>query len=336
MGTKKVFLLKVSTSNTYQRLCNDFVGKTLIIDNNSEFELDDMSTYKNRVRVTNVPFEMDSDVLKCLLERYGRVENITTSYKRYGSFVGILSGERIAWMVVEFPIPSSLYIKETETYINFSYLEQPMTCYKCGSGLHMGKYCDIFRTVKPKDRDNAVSLEFSLDDDDAAESLANGPDSDNEESKSTLSTDSDTENNMPLHNSTPSAQANNLQENLQEVLFACTVCDYTANQKSDLEEHVISHTGEREKSISNMFSEKVKSPKSNTLTKIPPPMAQRHISSSQPVYTPTNHSQNFISSSQPVKTSSTQLRKRQLSISPQTTVSNLTNKNARVSDTFLG
>ena len=62
MGPKR-FLLKVSTSNTYQRLCNDFVGKTLIIDNDSEFELDDMSTYKNRVRVTNVPFEMESDVL---------------------------------------------------------------------------------------------------------------------------------------------------------------------------------------------------------------------------------------------------------------------------------
>ena len=90
------------------------------------------------------------------------MENITTSYKRYGTFDDILSDERIAWMVVEFPIPSSLYIKETETYINFSYLEQSMTCYKCGSGDHMGKNCEVFKTVKPKDRYNAVSLEFSL------------------------------------------------------------------------------------------------------------------------------------------------------------------------------
>ena len=66
----KRFILKVSTSNTYLRISNDFVGKTMKIDNDNEFEVDDMSTYKNRVRVTKVPFEMHIEDLKSLLERY--------------------------------------------------------------------------------------------------------------------------------------------------------------------------------------------------------------------------------------------------------------------------
>ena len=50
-----------------------------------------------------------------------------------------------------YPIPSSLYIKDSETYIYFSYLEQPKTCHKCGSELHMVNQCDIYQTTKPKD-----------------------------------------------------------------------------------------------------------------------------------------------------------------------------------------
>ena len=166
--------------------------------------------------------------------------------------------------------------------------------------------------------------------------MADGPDSDNEESKSTLSTESETENIMPLHNSTPLAQENNPQENRMRTLLSCTECDYTANQKSDIEEHVRIHTGEKEKSTNHMYSEKVKSPKIDTLTKIPTSKVHSHISSSQPVYSPITHTHTNISSSQPGSTSGTHLRKRTLSISPQSTVTNLTRKNARVSGIFLG
>ena len=95
------------------------------------------------------------------------------------------------------------------------------------------------------------------------------------------------------------------------------------------------HTGERSKSNNHMYSEKVKSPQNDTMTKIPTPKVHSHISASQPMHTSITHSHTVISSSQPEDTSSPRLRKRQLSTSPQNTITNLTSKNARVSRTFL-
>ena len=70
MGPKK-FILKVTTWGTYNRIVKDLVGKCLIIDDENEYEIDDLSTYKNRVRVTKVPFEMNDIDLRKLMERYG-------------------------------------------------------------------------------------------------------------------------------------------------------------------------------------------------------------------------------------------------------------------------
>ena len=131
MGPKR-FMLKVSTHYVYQDICRHFIGKTLKIDDDHEFEIDDLSTYKHRVRVRKVPFEMNDYALKSLMERYGRVENINPSYKRYGSYERVLSDERIVWMIVDFSIPSSLYITDSQTFMFFSYIEQPQTCHKCG------------------------------------------------------------------------------------------------------------------------------------------------------------------------------------------------------------
>ena len=75
MGPKK-FMLKLKTWGTYNRIVNDFVGNNLVIDDDHEYTIDDLSTYKNCVRVTKVPFEMSDDELRCLLEPHGKVENI--------------------------------------------------------------------------------------------------------------------------------------------------------------------------------------------------------------------------------------------------------------------
>ena len=107
MGPKR-FMLKVTNWCTYNRIVKDFVGKCLAIDDENEYEIDDLSTYKNRVRVTKVPFEMSDSDLFNLMERYGKVDNITTTHKRFGDYNGIVSDERIVWMMVEFSIPSSL------------------------------------------------------------------------------------------------------------------------------------------------------------------------------------------------------------------------------------
>ena len=68
MGPKR-FMLKVASAEIYLRICREFVhgGYAYRISDDIEFEVDDISTYKNRVRVTKVPFEMENEELKSLL-----------------------------------------------------------------------------------------------------------------------------------------------------------------------------------------------------------------------------------------------------------------------------
>ena len=49
MGPKR-FMVKLNTFSTYDRVVKDYVGTKLSIDDDYEFEVDDLSTYKNRVR----------------------------------------------------------------------------------------------------------------------------------------------------------------------------------------------------------------------------------------------------------------------------------------------
>ena len=95
------------------------------------------------------------------------------------------------------------------------------------------------------------------------------------------------------------------------------------------------HTGERPISGNAMYSEKLKSPQTGAITKIPTPKVHSHISASQPIHASLPHYHTVISSSQPEDTPPYRLRKRGLSISPQNTGANMTSKNARVSRTFL-
>ena len=46
------------------------------MDNGHEIEVDDLSSYKDRVKITRVPFEMSQDTLKRLLGRYGQIDRL--------------------------------------------------------------------------------------------------------------------------------------------------------------------------------------------------------------------------------------------------------------------
>ena len=79
-------------------------------------------------------------------------------YQRLGKNKGVPTDEHITWIVLEYPIPSSLFVKDTQTYIHFSYEKQPITCHKCGSLAHKADKCDVFRNVRPQNRDNAIDI----------------------------------------------------------------------------------------------------------------------------------------------------------------------------------
>ena len=304
---------------TYSRLVKDFEGMTIRLDDDTEFVVDDLSTYKNRVRVTKVPFEMDDASLRTLLERYGKVENINTSLKKFGDYTDMLSDERIVWMVVEFPIPSSLYITDSETYIYFSYLQQPKTCHKCGSDEHMVSQCDVYRNTRPKDRENAVDLdpdETSVPNRNRPESESSSSSSDAgsgdefEDSKSGLSADSDADNAATavlLANLSQIVQGNTPNEGQNENQFADSEYDNTSRSDPNQDPHTSNHTGEiveTRVSTQNLISEIVESPNNSSTTQIPIPRARSSL----------------FSSSQPATLSSVNNNKRRnLSLSPQHT-----------------
>ena len=74
-GPKK-HLVKVKSSQEYERLVTRYVGYPIRVDRNTDIEVDDLSSYKDRVKVTRVPFEMTQSTLKDILGRYGQVERL--------------------------------------------------------------------------------------------------------------------------------------------------------------------------------------------------------------------------------------------------------------------
>ena len=211
---------------------------------------------------------MHDDSLKSLLERYGKVENISTPLKKFGYYDSMTSDERVVWMVVEFPIPSSLFIRDSETYIYFSYLEQPKTCHKCGSEFHMVEDCNIYRTTKPKDRQNAVALDQVPTPN--TDPLDNDTDSDSNfgDSRSVLSTDSDTNNIILMPDPSQSAQVN-----VNNNLAASHVPNSIANTDSSEESHA---------SNQNIETGEIEGSNQNIQAPIPQARSSSSISSSQP------------------------------------------------------
>ena len=56
VGNKR-FIVKVTTAAMYKYLCNHFVvQEEIVIDGNHTVIIDDLSTYKNRIKVKGVPW----------------------------------------------------------------------------------------------------------------------------------------------------------------------------------------------------------------------------------------------------------------------------------------
>ena len=127
---KKRFFVKVTTAARYDYLCDLYGGQEVIIDEDNTVIIDDVSTYKTRIKVKGVPWEFPNELLRSLLERYGRVDSIIDCSWRAGKYKGVPNDEKIVWMVVDDPIPSSLFITETNCNFQFSYDKQPFTCHK--------------------------------------------------------------------------------------------------------------------------------------------------------------------------------------------------------------
>ena len=90
-------------------------------------QVEDILTYRLRVLVRDVPFEVKNEWLKDLLENYGEVSKIDYMRRRHkhGKYSRVVTGRRIVWMNLRHAIPSSLFINQTKSYIYILHDGQP-------------------------------------------------------------------------------------------------------------------------------------------------------------------------------------------------------------------
>ena len=73
-------MLKVTTEEKYQYICENFTQSEIVVEPGDEIEVSDISSYRTRVKVNDVPFELDDNTLKVILNHYGKVEKVLTQY----------------------------------------------------------------------------------------------------------------------------------------------------------------------------------------------------------------------------------------------------------------
>ena len=67
------FLFEVRNKETYDRICEQFTGKDISIDKFNVIQVDDISTLGTRVEISRVPFAIDNNMLKMILQNYGEI-----------------------------------------------------------------------------------------------------------------------------------------------------------------------------------------------------------------------------------------------------------------------
>ena len=245
-------LVKVISTQMFDHLVNRYVGYPIRIDNEHEIEVDDVSSYKDRVKITRLPFEMPLEVLKSLLERYGQVDRVIQSTSRDKEFKNVPIDEGIAIMVVNDHIPSSLWIAETQQYMFFQYDKQPHTCHNCGSLDHKANQCNVFRNARSKDRPNAVSLDLEEDQpegtvadaasdvEDAQSDVADAASDVASEEDNVPNESTETEYEGSISSSRDDHETESSHEDTevnQVSIFECTKCEYKCNTGHELGDH---------------------------------------------------------------------------------------------------
>ena len=165
-GTEGKFSVRVKFSNEeiYNDIVSTYNAQIFNLSENTSVQLLDISTYKIKVSIKNVPFEVPNTVLWNILQKHGKVESINFCYNQGHEdedwLEGTLSMERYALMKeITQAIPSTYFLNLTQSYIYFSHPNQERTCHRCGSCYHHGLDCPISKTTAPSKRDNVMNLD---------------------------------------------------------------------------------------------------------------------------------------------------------------------------------
>ena len=165
--------VKFTTAQVYNEVCRLHHGNTYDVGTRErvcQVKLIDVSSYSVKVSMKNVPFELSNTQLERILNCYGTVDKIELNTNQDDWFLDTLSMERTAYMrKLNKPIPSTLLVNLTGTYIYFSYPSQIPTCNRCGSIDHSANGCPVADRserdtyIRPDERANVFHLTYTAE-----------------------------------------------------------------------------------------------------------------------------------------------------------------------------
>ena len=264
-------------------------------------------------------------------------------------------------MDIDEPIPSSLYIKQTQTYMYILYDNQTQTCNKCGHIGHQIKDCHTSADDKLNilDLDDLIVVNDVFDIESNVDSVDTNHIDENLDASTNVDIHLDPtqgkkrfecteceykcdyENILKVHMETHKATSTEPKQHLGKYIkghkvektFPCTECDYTCSSDGALKDHMRIHTGGKTYKCNNCeysftleaeLNIHMKNHTGETL--IDASFAQINSSLSVLESTPKRQSSSIstISASQPCNAwieHPNRLSKRSLSVSPEVTVS---------------
>ena len=123
-------LFKVATKETYDRICdeNTYIHYE-VEENNAIIVVEDLSSYRTKVAIKHIPFEVTSNDILGILENYGDIDKSLYTVKPENDwYQEVQTGRMIVMMELHSPIP-------------INYPQQPPTCNTCGSLQHKYRFC---------------------------------------------------------------------------------------------------------------------------------------------------------------------------------------------------
>ena len=158
--------VKFSSKRIYDFICSKHDGEYMELDRTTTVKVEDISTYAIKVELGQVPSEITNVQLTRMLEYYGTVKNIVWHQNKDDFLETSWSMQRTAYLQeIRKEIPSTLYLKLTNTYIYISYKDQTPTCNRCGKEAHSAKECphadrkNRENYKRPENRDNVFDYD---------------------------------------------------------------------------------------------------------------------------------------------------------------------------------
>ena len=80
-GDKQI-MIKVTSKEKYNEICYNFLNKKIMVTADHVIQVEDISIYRTRVLVRDVPLENNNDMLKDMFQIFGNVSRIIYMRKK--------------------------------------------------------------------------------------------------------------------------------------------------------------------------------------------------------------------------------------------------------------